>query len=71
MIGEDPAIVEKRRRNTVAAQRSRARKAEEKAADKALIDELQKEIEAQRTLASYWKDRAVALGASPLEDGEN
>jgi hypothetical protein len=71
VIDEDPAIVEKRRRNTVAAQRSRARKAEEKAIDKVRIAELEKERENLRVLLSYWKDRACELGASPLEDGEN
>jgi hypothetical protein len=70
MINEDPAIVEKRRRNTIAAQRSRQRKAEEKQVDKDTIEALRKEVEAQRTLTSYWKERAVELGASPLEDGE-
>lgn len=64
-------MVEKRRRNTVAAQRSRARKAEEKAEDKARITQLEKETETLRVLLSYWKDRACALGASPMEDGEN
>jgi hypothetical protein len=71
VIGEDPAVVEKRRRNTVAAQRSRARKAEEKAEDRARITQLEKEKEALHVLVSYWKDRACELGASPLEDGEN
>jgi len=71
VIGEDPAVVEKRRRNTVAAQRSRQRKAEEKAEDKTRILELEKENETYRVLLSYWKDRACELGASPLEDGEN
>jgi len=71
VTGEDPAIVEKRRRNTVAAQRSRARKQEEKAEDKARIATLEKEAANLRTLVSYWKDRACELGASPLEDGEN
>jgi len=70
VIDEDPAVVEKRRRNTVAAQRSRARKAEEKATDKVRIVELEKERENLRVLLSYWKDRACELGASPLEDGE-
>ena len=71
VVNEDPAVVEKRRRNTIAAQRSRARKAEEKAEDKNRIADLEKELAAQRTLTSYWKDRAVELGASSLEDGEN
>jgi Basic region leucine zipper len=71
VIDEDPAIVEKRRRNTVAAQRSRARKAEEKAEDKVRISQLEKENENLRTILSYWKDRACELGASPMEDGEN
>jgi len=71
VTGEDPAIVEKRRRNTVAAQRSRARKQEEKQEDKARITTLEKEAANLRTLVSYWKDRACELGASPLEDGEN
>jgi len=70
VIDEDPSIVEKRRRNTVAAQRSRARKAEEKAEDKARIEELEKERDHFRVLLSFWKDRACELGASPLEDGE-
>lgn len=70
VVNEDPAVIEKRRRNTVAAQRSRARKAEEKAEDKARIQLLEKENENIRTLLSYWKDRACELGASPLEDGE-
>lgn len=70
VIDEDPAVVEKRRRNTIAAQRSRARKAEEKAEDKERIAILEKEAENLRVLLSYWKDRACALGASPLEDGE-
>ena len=68
---EDPAVIEKRRRNTIAAQRSRARKAEERADDKTRITQLEKETEALRVLLSYWKDRACGLGASPLEDGEN
>ena len=71
IIGEDPSVVEKRRRNTIAAQRSRARKAEEKAGDRARITQLEKETETLRVLVSYWKDRACELGASPLEDGEN
>jgi hypothetical protein len=71
VTGEDPAVVEKRRRNTIAAQRSRQRKAEEKAEDKVRIVQLEKEIETYRVLLSYWKDRACELGASPLEDGEN
>ena len=71
VIGEDPAVVEKRRRNTIAAQRSRHRKAEEKAGDKQRITALEKENETYRILLSYWKDRACELGASPLEDGEN
>jgi len=71
VIGEDPAVVEKRRRNTIAAQRSRQKKAEEKAEDKTRIAELEKENENLRVLVSYWKDRACELGASPLEDGEN
>jgi hypothetical protein len=71
VIDEDPAVVEKRRRNTIAAQRSRARKAEEKMEDKARIEALEKEAENLRVLISYWKDRACELGASPLEDGEN
>lgn len=71
VIGEDPAVVEKRRRNTIAAQRSRQKKAEEKAEDKVRIVQLEKENETYRVLLSYWKDRACELGASPLEDGEN
>ena len=71
VIDEDPAVVEKRRRNTIAAQRSRARKAEEKMEDKQRIEVLEKETENLRLLVSYWKDRACELGASPLEDGEN
>ena len=71
VVGEDPSVVEKRRRNTIAAQRSRARKAEEKAEDRARITQLEKETETLRVLLSYWKDRACELGASPLEDGEN
>jgi hypothetical protein len=70
VIDEDPAVVEKRRRNTIAAQRSRARKAEEKAEDKVRIEELEKERDDLRALVSFWKDRACELGASPLEDGE-
>jgi hypothetical protein len=70
VVDEDPNIVEKRRRNTVAAQRSRARKAEEKAEDKARIEELEQERDNLRVLLSFWKDRACELGASPLEDGE-
>jgi hypothetical protein len=70
VIDEDPAIIEKRRRNTVAAQRSRQRKAEEKQEDKVRINQLEKELENVRVLVSYWKDRACELGASPLEDGE-
>ena len=71
VIGEDPTVIEKRRRNTIAAQRSRARKAEEKAEDRVRITQLEKENENLRLLLSYWKDRACELGASPLEDGEN
>jgi hypothetical protein len=71
VVGEDPAVVEKRRRNTIAAQRSRARKAEEKNEDRARIATLEKEVDNLRVLLSYWKDRACELGASPLEDGEN
>jgi hypothetical protein len=71
VIGEDPSVIEKRRRNTIAAQRSRLRKAEEKAEDRARITQLEKETENLRLLLSYWKDRACELGASPLEDGEN
>jgi hypothetical protein len=70
VIDEDPAVVEKRRRNTIAAQRSRQRKAEEKQEDKVRIDQLEQELENIRVLMSYWKDRACELGASPLEDGE-
>ena len=70
VIDEDPAVVEKRRRNTIAAQRSRARKQEEKAEDRARITRLQNECDSLRLLLSYWKDRACELGASPLEDGE-
>ena len=70
VVDEDPSVVEKRRRNTIAAQRSRARKAEEKAEDRARIDQLEKESETLRVLLSYWKDRACELGASPMEDGE-
>jgi Basic region leucine zipper len=71
IIGEDPAVVEKRRRNTVAAQRSRARKAEEKLQDKTVIARLEKENESLRLSMSYWKDRACGLGASPMEYGDN
>jgi len=71
VIDEDPAVVEKRRRNTIAAQRSRQRKAEEKMEDRVRIEALEKDRETLRTLVSYWKDRACELGASPLEDGEN
>ena len=71
IVGEDPSVVEKRRRNTIAAQRSRARKAEEKALDKSTIARLEKENESLRVLKSYWKERACELGASPCEDGEN
>lgn len=70
VIDEDPAVVEKRRRNTIAAQRSRARKAEEKAEDKIRIEQLEQERDDLRALVSFWKDRACELGASPLEDGE-
>jgi hypothetical protein len=71
IVDEDPAIVEKRRRNTVAAQRSRARKAEEKMEDLKKIAQLEREAENLRVLLSYWKDRACELGASPMEDGDN
>jgi len=71
IIDEDPAVVEKRRRNTIAAQRSRARKAEEKIEDQRKIANLERETDNLRLLLSYWKDRACALGASPMEDAEN
>jgi hypothetical protein len=71
VFDEDPAVVEKRHRNTIAAQRSRARKAEERAEDRARISQLEKETESLRVILSYWKERACELGASPLEDGEN
>ena len=71
VVDEDPAVVEKRRRNTIAAQRSRARKAEEKLEDQRMIANLERETENLRILLSYWKDRACALGASPMEDAEN
>jgi Basic region leucine zipper len=70
VVGEDPSVVEKRRRNTIAAQRSRQRKALEKMEDKDRITTLETEIERQRRLLEYWRERAVGLGASPLEDGE-
>ena len=70
VTGEDPAIVEKRRRNTIAAQRSRARKAEEKAEDKLRIVELERELENLKQSVGYWRRRAMELGASEIEDGE-
>ncbi|KAK0641030.1 bZIP transcription factor [Cercophora newfieldiana] len=58
IIVEDPSdtIAMKRARNTLAARKSRERKAQR-------LDELEEKIEKLTADRDYWKDRALALGA--------
>ena len=58
IIVEDPndTIAMKRARNTLAARKSRERKAQR-------FDELEDKIEKLTADRDYWKDRAIALGA--------
>lgn len=59
IVVEDPndTIAMKRARNTLAARKSRERKAQR-------LDELEVQIEKLTTERDYWKERALALGAT-------